>query len=169
MKAIWWSELFQMWMKVLIDLWCYIQQKLLFMIGQGCILKQTILLDSYLTEGLDTEVKGIPVSPCCADDGRYADILKGRDSLDIRRRCQSSVYCKVAVFSSWKRAMQSRPFCRVPGRAGPWELGRISPDGEGAMYESWVPQGHGKASHWVWMEEQVLWCYWNTWLFKVLQ
>lgn len=160
------SESIQMWTKVFINLWCYIQQKLLFRIGQGCILRWTILLDSYLTEGLDTEVKGIPVSPSCADD---ADMLKGRDSLDIRRRCQRSVYCKVAVFSIWKRAMQSRPFCRVPGRAGPWELGRISADGEGGVYESSLPQGHGKASHWVWMEAQVLGCYWNTRLFKVLQ
>lgn len=89
-------------------------------------------------------MKGIPASPSCADD---SGMLKGRDSLNVRRRCQSSVCCKVAVFSRWKRAMQSRHFCRVPGRAGPWELGRISSDGEGTMYEASLPQGHGKASH----------------------
>lgn len=47
--------------------------------------------------------------------------------------------------------MQGRHFCRVPGRAGTWEMGRISPDGEGAKHESLVPQGHGKASHCVWV------------------
>lgn len=49
------------------------------------------------------------------------------------------------MVSSWKGAMQSRHFCRVPGRAGPWEMGRISPDGEGAKYESLMPQGHWKS------------------------
>lgn len=73
------------------------------------------------------------------------------------------------MFSSWNRAMRSRHFCRVPGRAGPREMGRISPDGEGAMHESSAPQGHRKASHWVRMEKRVLRCCWNARLFKVVQ
>lgn len=90
-------------------------RKLLFRIEQRYILRQTVLTAT----SLDTDVKGVPVSSSCADDVGYAERIKGRDSLDIRRRCQSFVYCKARVFSSWKRAMQSKHFCRVPGRAGP--------------------------------------------------